>query len=242
MDAITLENYGFLERFIQQETGISLGPDKQYLLESRLTPVLQDERLASLNDLCGRLRRGVPDAMRRRLAECMTTHETSFFRDPALFDALRNDLLPEIAGLRQATKTLRIWSAACSSGQEAYSLAMLLLEGPYADWKIEIEGTDLSARILERASSGRFLQIEVNADYRSAAGQILSACRPGVRSKKQAARCAFCRLRPAAEHERARPVRPGVLPECSDLFRYADAAEDSGGAARHAGAGRLSVA
>ncbi len=162
MDAITLENYGFLERFIQQETGISLGPDKQYLLESRLTPVLQDERLASLNDLCGRLRRGVPDAMRRRLAECMTTHETSFFRDPALFDALRNDLLPEIAGLRQATKTLRIWSAACSSGQEAYSLAMLLLEGPYADWKIEIEGTDLSARILERASSGRFLQIEVN--------------------------------------------------------------------------------
>ena len=85
------ENYAFLERYIQQETGIALGPDKQYLLESRLAPVLQDERLGSLNELCGRLRKGCAGSLRRRIAECMTTHETSFFRDPALFEALRSD-------------------------------------------------------------------------------------------------------------------------------------------------------
>ncbi len=155
-------NYGFLERYIQQETGISIGPDKSYLLESRLTPVVQDLGLRSLNELCGKLRTGVPELLRRRIAECMTTHETSFFRDPALFEALRTELLPELARLRQTSRTLRIWSAACSSGQEAYSLAMLLFEAGYADWTLDIQGTDLSSRIVARAAAGRFLHIEVN--------------------------------------------------------------------------------
>ncbi len=160
--ALAPENYAFLERYIQQETGIAIGPDKNYLLESRLATVLQDERLGSLNELCVRLRAGIPEVLRRRIAECMTTHETSFFRDPALFEALRSDLVPEVAQARQASKTLRIWSAACSSGQEAYSLAMLLFESGYAGWKLDIQGTDLSSRILARASAGRFLQLEVN--------------------------------------------------------------------------------
>ncbi len=161
-NALTPENYGFLERYIHQETGISLGQDKLYLLESRLVPLLQDESLGSLNELCTRLRQGVSESLRRRIAESMTTHETLFFRDPAVFEALRTDLLPELARKRQSTKTLRIWSAACSSGQEPYSLAMLLFEAGYSDWKLDILGTDLSSRILARAATGRFLQIEIN--------------------------------------------------------------------------------
>jgi chemotaxis protein methyltransferase CheR len=161
-DHLTAENYAFLERYIHQETGIALGPDKQYLLESRLMPVLEEERLGSLNELSLRLRRPVPDAVRRRIAECMTTHETLFFRDPAVFDVLRAELIPEVAGQRRSEKTLQIWCAACSSGQEPYSLAMLLFEAGYADWKLDILGTDLSSRILDRAAAGRYLQIEVN--------------------------------------------------------------------------------
>ena len=158
---LTAENYAFMERYVYEATGITLGHDKLYLLESRLLPVLQDERLASLNELCSRLRKPVPEGLRRRIAESMTTHETTFFRDPAVFDALRTDLLPELAGERRTTRALRIWSV-CSSGQEPYSLAMLLLEAGYADWKLDILGTDLSARILDRAAAGRYLQIEMN--------------------------------------------------------------------------------
>jgi chemotaxis protein methyltransferase CheR len=161
-NALTEPNYAFLERFIHQETGIALGRNKLYLLESRLMPVLQDEHFGSLNDLCKRLRSGAPELLRRRVAESMTTHETSFFRDPAVFDVLRVDILPALARERQSAKTLRIWSAACSSGQEPYSLAMLLLEAGYSDWRLDILGTDLSSRILARAAAGRFLQIEIN--------------------------------------------------------------------------------
>ena len=92
----------------------------------------------------------------------MTTHETLFFRDPAVYDALRTSIIPAIAIARKATRSMRIWSAACSSGQEPYSLAMLLLESGLGDWNIEILGTDLSTQILERAAAGSYLQIEVN--------------------------------------------------------------------------------
>lgn len=162
VSGLTPENYQFLERYIHQETGISLGQDKRYLLDSRLAPILQEERIGSLNELCSRLRQGIPEKLRRRIAECMTTHETLFFRDPAVFDALRSEILPELVKSRQTTRTLRIWSAACSSGQEPYTLAMMLLEAGYVDWKLDILGTDLSSRILERASTARYLQIEVN--------------------------------------------------------------------------------
>src|ERR1044071_1010012 len=94
--SLTPENYLFLERYVHRETGIQLGEDKQYLLESRLLPLLRDEGLTGLNALCDRLRRGIPEAMRLRIAECMTTHETLFFRDPAVYDGLRKELLPEL--------------------------------------------------------------------------------------------------------------------------------------------------
>ncbi len=124
--------------------------------------MVRDEHLASLNELPGRLRQGATEDLRRRIAESMTTHETTFFRDPAVFEMLRAELLPELARERQASHELQIWSAACSSGQEPYSLAMLLFEAGYGSWKLDILGTDLSSRILARATAGRFPQLEVN--------------------------------------------------------------------------------
>ena len=155
-------NYAFLQAYIQRESGIALGQDKLYLLKSRLLPIMERERVRSLDELCDRLRNAATPELRRQVVEAMTTHETSFFRDPAVYNALRASIIPAITRTRQATRSMRIWSAACSSGQEPYSLAMLLLELGYVDWRIEILGTDLSTQILERAAAGRYLQIEVN--------------------------------------------------------------------------------
>lgn len=162
VETLSQANYAFLCDYIQRASGISLAEDKLYLIRSRLGPVVKDERLASLDALCVRLRSAPSESLRRKVVEAMTTHETLFFRDPAVFDAIRTELLPEIAKSQQAVKKLRIWSAACSSGQEPYSLAMALLESSFRDWSIEILATDLSSRILDRAASGRYLQIEVN--------------------------------------------------------------------------------
>ncbi len=160
--ALSPENYTFLQQYIQRESGISLGNDKLYLLKSRLQPIVEQQRLKSLDELCGRLRTNPPEALRRAVVESMTTHETLFFRDPAVFEMLRGELIPEMVKMRAASKTLRIWCAACSSGQEPYSLAMLLLEMGLTGWNLQILATDLSSQILARAQSGRFLQIEVN--------------------------------------------------------------------------------
>ena len=160
--ALSPENYAFLQQYIQRESGISLGNDKLYLLKSRLQPIVEQQHLRSLDELCGRLRANPSEALRRAVVESMTTHETLFFRDPAVFDMLRGELIPEMVQTRAAAKTLRIWCAACSSGQEPYSLAMLLLEMGLTGWNLQILATDLSSQILARAQSGRFLQIEVN--------------------------------------------------------------------------------
>jgi chemotaxis protein methyltransferase CheR len=159
---ISSDNYAFLQAYIQRESGIALGEDKLYLLKSRLLPIMEHESVRSLDELCQRLRSGPTPALRRSVVEAMTTHETLFFRDPAVYDALRSSIIPAIARTRQGTRSMRIWSAACSSGQEPYSVAMLLLEAGYADWNIEILGTDLSTQILERAAAGSYLQIEIN--------------------------------------------------------------------------------
>jgi chemotaxis protein methyltransferase CheR len=156
------DSYEFLRRYIHKESGILLDDNKQYLLEARLTPVVEDSHLASLDALCDVLRRGSDPRLRKRIVEAMTTHETLFFRDVAPFDALRTSILPALIENRRVTRRLAFWSAAASSGQEAYSLAMMLLEMGLGGWNIDILGTDLSEPILERARQGRFLQIEVN--------------------------------------------------------------------------------
>lgn len=159
---ISVENYAFLQRYIYQESGIVIDAGKNYLIESRLLPIVKQENLTTLNDLCNLLRATAPLSLKSRVVESMTTNETLFFRDMAVFDALQKEILPKLIESRRATKRLHIWSAAASSGQEAYSIAMLLREMQLDGWKVQILGTDLNQQILDKASAGRFLQIEVN--------------------------------------------------------------------------------
>ena len=238
---LTNDNYAFLQSYIQRESGIALGEDKMYLLKSRLLPIIQQERVRSLDELCDRLRTGPTPALRRSVVEAMTTHETLFFRDPAVYDALRTSIIPAIARSRQATRSMRIWSAACSSGQEPYSLAMLLLEAGYADWNIEILGTDLSTQILERAAAGSYLQIEVNRGLpapllvkyfqRAGLGWLVKERSPQIR--------ALHAVRPAQQYALPGRFRPGALPQCADLLRSRNPQEDPWRHPRRAPTGRV---
>jgi chemotaxis protein methyltransferase CheR len=162
-DGISPESYKFLQDYVYRESGIVLEDDKHYLLQARLMPILKKDQLKTIDDICDRLRTGNAD-LRQRVVEAMTTNETLFFRDPAVFDALKATIIPGLMKARESTKRLSFWSAAASSGQEAYSLAILLLEMglPAQGWNIQIMGTDLSNQILDRARQARYMQIEVN--------------------------------------------------------------------------------
>ena len=156
------ENYAFLQDQVYKGSGIVLDETKLYLIESRLLPILRKERIGCLNDLCALLRAVDGSALKKQVVEAMTTNETLFFRDAAAFEALQNTVLPSIVEQRKSVKKISIWSAAASSGQESYSLAMMLLEMGLPGWQIKILGTDLNNAILQRARAGRYNQIEVN--------------------------------------------------------------------------------
>jgi chemotaxis protein methyltransferase CheR len=156
------ENFLFLQDYIYRESGIVIGDDKHYLIEARLSPIVRQSQLSSLDALCLALRGAGNAPLRKKVVEAMTTHETLFFRDIAPFDALKKEILPALIEQRKTTRRLTFWSAAASSGQEAYSLAILLLEMGLEGWNIQILGTDLSEPIIERARLGRYPQIEVN--------------------------------------------------------------------------------
>jgi chemotaxis protein methyltransferase CheR len=156
------ENYRFLQEHVYAQAGIVLGEDKHYLFESRLAPIVREHGLGSINDLCALIRATRGTEAGRQVVEAMTTNETYFFRDPAHYEAIRTVLLPRLMEDRRDTKKLRFWSAAASTGQEAYSLAMVLLEAALHDWNIQILGTDFSEKVVERARSGKYQQMEVN--------------------------------------------------------------------------------
>ena len=156
------DNYRFLQEHVYSQAGIVLEHDKHYLFESRLAPIVRQLGLGSINDLCALLQATRNQGVGRQVVEAMTTNETYFFRDPAHYEAIRTVLVPRLKEERQDSKRLRFWSAAASTGQEAYSLAMLLLGCGLDDWSIQILGTDFSSQVLERARSGKYQQIEVN--------------------------------------------------------------------------------
>jgi chemotaxis protein methyltransferase CheR len=159
---ICSENYRFLQEHVYSQSGIVLEGDKQYLFESRLTPIARQHGLATINDLCALILANDKPDLGRQVVEAMTTNETYFFRDPAHYDAIRTVLLPRLKQEHGDTRRMRFWSAASSTGQEAYSLAITLLEEGLGDWNIQILGTDFSSQVLERARSGKYQQIEVN--------------------------------------------------------------------------------
>jgi chemotaxis protein methyltransferase CheR len=159
---MTPESFQFLTGLVKARSGIVLNADKAYMLDTRLAPILKRERLASMDALAGMLRSAPSLPLAAEVVEALTTNESSFFRDGKPFDHLRQ-VLPKIAASRPAGQALRIWSAAASTGQEAYSVAIIVNElGPaLAGRRVEILGTDLSREVLARAQDGLFSQFEV---------------------------------------------------------------------------------
>ncbi|MEI9811352.1 MAG: protein-glutamate O-methyltransferase CheR [Acidobacteriota bacterium] len=156
------ENYRYLQDFIYRESGIVLEAEKQYLLDARLLGLAREEGVKTLNDLCALLRAAQRPQLKQKVVDAMTTNETYFMRETAHYDALRTTIIPELLKIRSDTRRLRFWSAASSTGQEAFSLGMMLLDMGLSDWNIEILGTDLCTRVLERARGASFSQLEMN--------------------------------------------------------------------------------
>ena len=156
-------DYDFLRKCLKDRSGLALSADKQYLVESRLLPVVRKAGLGGLADLVAVLRRGDDDALMSKVVEAMTTNETFFFRDKGPFETFRSTVLPALLAARRATRCIRIWCAASSSGQEPYSLAMILKEmnSELLGWRIELVATDLSGEVLEKARQGIYSQFEV---------------------------------------------------------------------------------
>ena len=159
---MTPADYDYLRKFLKERSGLDLSPDKQYLVESRLLPLARKASLPGIPDLVLKIRNG-DGRLATDVVEAMTTNETFFYRDKIPFDHLRETILPGLIQARAARKSLRIWSAASSTGQEPYSIAMCVKEmgAALAGWRIEIVATDLSQEVLEKSKSGIFSQFEV---------------------------------------------------------------------------------
>ncbi len=158
---ISPATFSMLQKHVYSSTGIVIDNTKDYLLEARLNPIVQQMSLGSLDGLCQLLNREPTGAASRMVVDSITTNETLFFRDIAAFNALREAVLPDLMK-KAGSRRLRIWSAAASSGQEVYSIAMTLLEMGYSARNVEIHATDLSGEILEKATAGKYVQFEVN--------------------------------------------------------------------------------
>ena len=156
-------DYEFLRKLLKERSGLDLSPDKQYLVESRLVPLARKASLAGISELVQKMKAGGAEALIAEVVEAMTTNETFFFRDKTPFDHLKDTMLPALLQARAARRTLRIWCAASSTGQEPYSIAMCLkgLGAATAGWKIDIVATDLSQGVLEKSKAGIFSQFEV---------------------------------------------------------------------------------
>jgi chemotaxis protein methyltransferase CheR len=156
--------FAFLRKLIYDNSAIVLEADKQYLLEARLGPMLTREQLKSFDDLVARLTAGNSAALRQRVVEAVTTHETSFFRDLHPFELFRKTIVPRLLNERSASKRINIWCGAASTGQEPYTLAFILKECglTLGGWTIDFTATDLSEEVLARARNGVFGQLEVN--------------------------------------------------------------------------------
>ena len=162
--SINTEDFEVIRNFLRENSGISLQDGKEYLVEGRLSSVLASEGFTDFAELTRSLRDNDSGTLRKKVLEAMTTNETSFFRDRHPFETLRTGVLPELLIKRQEQKKLEIWCAACSSGQEPYSLAMLILDKfpQIKDWNIKIIASDISEEMLERSREGLYSQFEVS--------------------------------------------------------------------------------
>jgi chemotaxis protein methyltransferase CheR len=159
---MTPSDYDYLRKHLKERSGLVLSADKQYLVESRLLPVARAAGFAGLADLVRALMRG-DDALMMAVVEAMMTHESLFFSDNITLELFRSTIMPALIAARKNTRTIRIWCAAASTGQEPYSLAMCLqeFERKLAGWRIELLATDLGNDVLEKAQQGIYSQFEV---------------------------------------------------------------------------------
>jgi chemotaxis protein methyltransferase CheR len=160
---LTATSFDWVRQLVHRESAIVLQPGKEYLVEARLLPMAQQRGCAGVSELVEAVRQRPDPASTRRIVEALTTNETSWFRDGDPFTSLTGTVLPQLQAARRPDERLQIWSAACSSGQEAYTIAMLLSDAlPNAASRVSITATDLSREMVERTRAGRFSQLEVN--------------------------------------------------------------------------------
>ncbi|MCK1759301.1 protein-glutamate O-methyltransferase CheR [Bradyrhizobium sp. 137] len=159
---MTPTEYEYLRKFLKDNSGLDLSADKQYLIESRLLPLARKAGFSGIAELVQKLQAGSRPLI-TDVVEAMTTNETFFFRDKVPFDHFRDTIMPEVIKARAGRRSVRIWCAAGSTGQEPYSLAMCLKEmgAALTGWRIEIIATDLSQEVLEKAKAGVYSQFEV---------------------------------------------------------------------------------
>jgi len=160
---VTPSEYEFLRKLLKESSGLDLSADKQYLVESRLVPLARRVGMAGISELVQKAKTGSAETLIGEVVEAMTTNETFFFRDKIPFEHLRDTMLPALLQARAARRALRIWCAASSTGQEPYSIAMLLKEmgAALSGWRIEIVATDMSQGVLEKSRAALFSQFEV---------------------------------------------------------------------------------
>ena len=160
---LTATSFDWVRQLVHKESAIVLQPGKEYLVEARLLPIARQRGIADVSAFVESVRTR-PDAdSTRSIVEALTTNETSWFRDGDPFTALTSTVMPALLAARGPNERLQIWSAACSSGQEPYTIAMLLEDSiPNASSRVTITATDLSREMVARTRAGRFSQLEVN--------------------------------------------------------------------------------
>ena len=160
---MTPQDYAYLSKLLKERSGLQLAGDKQYLLESRLQPIARERNCGSIGELVAKLKQATEEQLRARVTEAMTINESFFFRDKTPFERFEDTVIPALLKNRAEAKRMRIWCAAAATGQEPYSLAMMIKERPaqFAGWKIDIIATDISNDVLEKARSGLYTQFEV---------------------------------------------------------------------------------
>jgi chemotaxis protein methyltransferase CheR len=160
---LTATSFDWVRQLVHRESAIVLAPGKEYLVEARLMPIARAMGLVDVGQLVESVRTRPGPEDTRRIVEALTTNETSWFRDGDPFTALTSTVLPALLAARGSAERLQVWSAACSSGQEPYTVAMLLEDAlPNAATRVSITATDLSREMVERTRAGRFSQLEVN--------------------------------------------------------------------------------
>lgn len=164
MMPISAQTFEYIRQLVLSRSAIVLDTGKEYLVDSRLSALAKSHGFSSLDEFASALSSAPFGSMHRQTIESMTTNETSFFRDIHPFDALKNEIIPDILARNATSKTISIWCGAASSGQEPYTVAMLLRENfpQLRNWKVTFIASDLSNAVLAKARSGRYSQLEVN--------------------------------------------------------------------------------